>query len=161
MPAGDNSGHGIAGADARIAVRGFCRFDRRAEGAVLVQILFSALPGAIPAAPLGTNKNASGWGTAAATAQIINPLGCAGARSCRRRSPSSVDRGRRTVVIFVVSALIVKTADDALLRRRARWAPSGALSTQGAVAGLAGPAGGHGISLATRGLPMGAVALPS
>lgn len=40
-----------------------------------MQILFSALPGAIPAAPLGTNKNASVWGTAAATAQIHQPAG--------------------------------------------------------------------------------------
>ena len=44
-------------------------------GLILVPVLFSVLPGAPPATLLGTNKSASVWGTAAATAQFHHRVG--------------------------------------------------------------------------------------
>ncbi|MDM0053329.1 TSUP family transporter [Variovorax sp. J22R115] len=44
-------------------------------GLILVPVLFSVLPGTAPATLLGTNKSASVWGTAAATAQFHHRVG--------------------------------------------------------------------------------------
>jgi uncharacterized membrane protein YfcA len=44
-------------------------------GLILVPVLFSVLPGTAPATLLGTNKSASVWGTAAATAQFHGRVG--------------------------------------------------------------------------------------
>lgn len=44
-------------------------------GLILVPVLFSVFPGVAPATLLGTNKSASVWGTAAATAQFHQRVG--------------------------------------------------------------------------------------
>jgi uncharacterized membrane protein YfcA len=44
-------------------------------GLILVPALFSVLPGTAPVTLFGTNKSASVWGTAAATAQLRYKVG--------------------------------------------------------------------------------------
>jgi uncharacterized protein len=44
-------------------------------GLILVRVLFSVLPGVALATLMGTNKSASVWGTAAATAQFHYRVG--------------------------------------------------------------------------------------